>query len=134
MDYAATYSNVYVRYYASDMVLSIDSNAAYLVLPNTRSRIAGYFQLNDHPQQVEHPDINRAILVECKTIRYVVSSAAEAETVGIFHNAQVVIPIRYILQQLGHPQPPTPIKTDNSIATGFIHNNIHQKKSKSQNM
>jgi hypothetical protein len=87
MDYAATYPNVYVRYYASDMVLSIDSNVAYLVLPNTRSRIAGYFQLNDHPQWVEHPDVNRVILIECKTIRHVVLSAAEAETAGIFHNA-----------------------------------------------
>ena len=43
MDYAATYPNVYVRYYTSDMVLSIDSDAAYLVLPNARSRITGYF-------------------------------------------------------------------------------------------
>ena len=87
MDYAATYPNVYVRYYASDMVLLIDSNAAYLVLPNTRSRIAGYFQLNDYPQRVEHPDVNGVILVECKTIRHIISLVAEAKTVGIFHNA-----------------------------------------------
>ena len=134
MDYAATYPNVYVRYHASDMVLTIDSDAAYLVLPNARSRIAGYFQLNDDPIRVKHPDINGAILVECKALRHVVSSAAEAETAGVFHNAQVAIPIRYILQQLGHPQPPTPIKTDNSTATGFVHNNIHQKRSKSWDM
>ena len=43
MDYAATYPNIYVQYYVSDMVLLIDSDAAYLVLPNARSRIAGYF-------------------------------------------------------------------------------------------
>ena len=134
MDYAATYPNVYVRYHASDMVLTIDSDAAYLVLPNARSRIAGYFQLNDNPQRVSHPDVNGAILIECKALRHVVSSAAEAETAGVFHNAQVAIPIRHILEQIGHPQPPTPIKTDNSTATGFVHNNIHQKKSKSWDM
>ena len=31
MDYVATYPNAYTRYYASDMILNIDSNAAYLV-------------------------------------------------------------------------------------------------------
>ena len=49
MDYAATYPNVYMRYFTSDIVLSVDSNAVYLVLPNAKSRIAGYFQLNDYP-------------------------------------------------------------------------------------
>ena len=134
MDYAATYPNVYVRYHASDMVLMVDSDAAYLVMPNAKSRIAGYFQLNHHPKRIPHPDVNGAILVECKALKHVVSSAAEAETAGVFHNAQIAIPIRYMLEQLGHPQPPTPIKTDNSTATGFVYNNIHQKKSKSWDM
>ena len=44
MDYVATYPNTYVRYRASDMILTIDSDAAYLVAPKARSRIAGYFQ------------------------------------------------------------------------------------------
>ena len=37
MDYAATYPNIKVRYYASDMKLFVDSDAAYLVLPNAKS-------------------------------------------------------------------------------------------------
>ena len=134
MDYAATYPQVYVRFHASDMILAVDSDAAYLVMPNAKSRIAGYFQLNDHPDRIQHPDINGAILVECKALRNVMSSVAETETAGVFHNAQRAIPIRYILEQLGHAQPPTRIKADNSTTTGFIHNNIHQKKSKSWDM
>ena len=63
-----------------------------------------------------------------------VSSVAEAETGGVFYNAQVVIPIRILLHILGHPQPPTPIKTDNAITNDFIHDNIHQKRSKSWDM
>ena len=59
-----------------------------------------------------------------------VSSAAEAEVAGIYHNAQTSIPIWRALEALGHPQPPTPLKTDNTTATGFIHNNITMKKSK----
>ena len=134
LDYAATYPQVYIRYHATDMILRIDSDAAYLVMPNARSRIAGYFQMNDDPVRVPHPTINGAILVECKTLKHVVSSAAEAETAGVFHNAQKAIPIRYILEQLGHLQPPTPLKTDNSTALGFVKNNIHQKRSKSWDM
>ena len=120
-----------MRYHASDMVLMVDSDVAYLVIPNAKSRIAGYFQLNHHPKCILYPDVNGAILIECKALKHVVSSAAEAEIAGVFHNAQIAIPIRYMLEQLGHLQSPTLIKTDNSIATGFVHNNIHQKKSKS---
>ena len=134
MDYLHTYSNAYIRYYASDMILHIDSDAAYLVAPKARSRVAGYFQLTDHPNITRHPKLNGAILVECKTLRHVVSSAAEAEVAGIFHNATMAIPIRHFLKCLNHPQPPTPLKTDNSTANGFVHDNIHQKRSKSWDM
>ena len=134
MDYVATYPDTYIRFYASDMILNIDSDAAYLVAPKARSRVAGYFQLGSLPTSTQHPTLNGAVLVECKTLRHVVSSEAEAEIGGIFHNAQVAIPIRTLLRKLNHPQPPTLIKTDNATACGFIHDNIHQKRSKSWDM
>ena len=34
----------------------------------------------------------------------------------------------------GHQQSPTPIKSDNSTTTGFVNNNMHQKRSKSWDM
>ena len=46
-DYANTYKHTNVRFYACDMKLEVDSDAAYLVLPKARSRIAGYFRLLD---------------------------------------------------------------------------------------
>ena len=134
MDYLHIYPNDYLRYHASDMVLHIDSDAAYLVAPKARSRIAGYFYLSDHPNITKHPKLNGAVLVECKTLRHVVSSAAEAEVAGIFHNAGIAIHIRHFLKCLGHPQPPTPLKTDNSKATRFVYNNTHQKRSRSWDM
>ena len=134
MDYLHTYPNAYLRYYASNMVLHVDSDAAYLVAPKARSRVAGYFHLSDHPNVTKHPKLNGAILVECKTLRHVVSSSAEAEVAGIFHNAGMAVPIRYMLESLNHPQPATPLKTDNSTATGFVYDNIHQKRSKSWDM
>ena len=61
-------------------------------------------------------------------------SAVEAEIAGIFYNAQTAITFRTILEALNHTQPSTPIKTDNTTTTGFIHNNVHQKRSKSWDM
>ena len=133
LDYAATYPHIIVRYYASDIVLAINSDAAYLVLPNAKSRIAGYYYLtSDLINDV--PPINAPVLVICKTLKHVVSSAAEAKTAGVFTNAQIALPIRHTLEALGHPQPPTPIKTDNSTVIGFVNNNIQQKRSKSWDM
>ena len=90
--------------------------------------------MSDHPDKTPHPTLNGAILVECKTLQHVVASAAEAEIAGIFHNAQVALEIICILEVLNHPQPPTPIKTDNSTANSFIHDKIQQKRSKSWDM
>ena len=49
MDYLHTHPDAYIRYHASDMFLYVDSDAAYLVAPKARSRIAGYFYMSDHP-------------------------------------------------------------------------------------
>ena len=43
MNYLATYPNAKIRFYSMDMQLHIDSDAAYLVAPKARSRIAGFY-------------------------------------------------------------------------------------------
>ena len=134
IDYAATYSNTSVRFYASDMVLEVDSDASYLVLPKARSRYAGYFRMLHKKNKPNRHIHNGAILIECKTIRHVVSSAAEAETKGVFQNAKIVVALQHLLHQMNHPQPPTTINTDNSTTVGFVKNNIQMKKSKSWDM
>ena len=106
---AATYPNAILRFHTSGMVLHADSDAAYLVMPKARSGIAGYFYMNDHPEVVFPPKLNALVLVECKTLRHVVTSSAEAETGGLFYNAQTIFPIREMLATLNHPQPPTPM-------------------------
>ena len=133
MDYANTYPNVFLRYYASDMQLHIDTDEAYLVLPKAKSRIAGYYcLLKNNTKQYDH---NGEILIECRTLHNIVSSAAEAETHGVFQNAKQSIPIRYILDQIGHKQlQPTPIKTDNSTSAGYVNKNMQMKKSKTWDM
>ena len=140
MDYLDTYPNAVLQFSKSDMILYVDSDAAYLVLPKARSRIAGHFYLGNQPSPAPttpNPEsTNAPIHTACKRLRNVVSSAAEAETGGIFYNSQYAIPIRRILDVLGHKQPVsgTPFKTDNSTAIGFIRSNIKLKCSKAWDM
>ena len=42
LDYVATHPNAFIRYYTSDMVLHVESDAAYLVVPQAKSCIAGF--------------------------------------------------------------------------------------------
>jgi hypothetical protein len=72
---------------------------------------------------------NGAINVLCSIMREVVASAAEEELAALFHNGKEANPIRIILQELGHEQPPTPIQTNNSTATGIANDSIKQKRS-----
>ncbi len=117
------------------MILNVDSDAAYLVLPKARSRIAGYFYLSNAPSStMTDPPLNGAITVECSALRNVVSSAAEAETGGIFKNGQKAVAIREDLIAIGHPQPPTPLKTDNRTSRDIITSLCKPKKSKSWDM
>ena len=46
----------------------------------------------------------------------------------------MAVPIRRILIELQHKQSPTPIRTDNTTAKGFVYDNIHKKRSKSWDM
>ena len=131
LDYAATYPNPKLRFYASDMILHVDSDAAYLVLPNAKSRYAGYFYLSDMPPAHgdPNPKLNAPIHINCRIFRNTLSSSSECETGGVFFNCQEAIPIRISLEALNHPQPATPVKTDNSVAFSFSHANIRQRKS-----
>ena len=135
LDYANTYQDVFVRYYASDMQLHVDTDAAFLVLPKARSRIAGYYRLLRHTDSPHFKDDNGPFYILCKTLRSVVTSAAEAETHGVFHNAKKTIPIVHTLTHMGHKQKqPTPIRADNSTAVGFVNRNMQMKQSKTWDM
>ena len=58
------------------------------------------------------------------------ASAAEAEIRGLFMNSREDVPERTTLIDLGHPQPPTPLKTDNSTADIILNVTVKQKCSK----
>ena len=123
MDYLATYPNAVLRYWAGDMQLYVESDAAYLVLPGAKSHIAGYYILSNTTNK-ERPS---PIFIECEAIRHVVCSAAEAETHGLFVNCQNAIVIRNALTGLGHNQKRTIVKTDNTTNEGFVTKTMKEK-------
>ena len=133
MDYLATYPNAKLRFYEGNMKLHVKTKAAFLVLQNAQSHVAGHFYLSAFPMlnKVYPHHHNAPILTECHILKNVVSSAAKAECGGIFHNCQVAIGVRNALEGMGHPQGKTKVITDYSTATSLVHSAVHKKRSKS---
>ena len=132
MDYLHTYPNGVIRYHASDMILKIESDAAYLVQPKARSRAAVHFHLG----WLNSNRVNGAVDILCLTIKNVVSSVAEAETGAIYIGGKHACPMRAALEEMGHKQPNTgsPFATDNNTAQGILNSKMRQKLSKSFDM
>ena len=130
MDYLHTHPYSVIQFHASDMILYIKSDAAYLVLPQARSRVTIIFYLINATSK--RPPLNGDIQVICKILQNIVSSAAEAETGGIFISGQQAVPIITYLSELNHPQPAcgNRTSTDNSTAKGVLTANLRQKLSK----
>ena len=78
--------------------------------------------------------MNGIVHMVCKILRNVMASSAEAELVSLFVNAQDAAPIRTKSIEMNHPQPPTPIKVDNSTVVGIANEFIKQKMSKAMAM
>jgi hypothetical protein len=66
-------------------------------------------------------------------IKNVVDSVAESEVGACFQNTQSGAPLIITLIELGHKQPETPLRTDNSTAFGTLNETI-KKRSKAMDM
>ena len=62
------------------------------------------------------------------------SSAVVAELAALFINARAILRLQVTCKELGHPQPATPLRTDNSTASGIINGTFVQDRSKAINM
>jgi hypothetical protein len=67
-------------------------------------------------------------------LKHVMSSAAEAEIGAALINAKEGAVLRTTLEELGHKQPPTPMETDNTTATGYSNGTIKLKRTKAMDM
>jgi hypothetical protein len=79
------------------------------------------------------PPNNGPILTTVQIIKAIMSLAAEAEVGALYINCREAVPACHTLKFMGHPQPPTPMQTDNTTALGIVNDNII-KKLKSMDM
>jgi hypothetical protein len=132
MDYLVTHPGVTIRYHTSDMILHIHSDAPYLSVYHAHIRLGGLFYCGDKPPNADK--LNSSILNSAAVIKNVVASAAESEVGACFQNAQSGAPLRVTFTELGHQQPATPLRMDNSTAFGIMNETIKQKRSTATDM
>jgi hypothetical protein len=132
LDYLATHPDATICYHASDTILHIHSDASYLSVSNARIRLGRLLFFGDKPPLED--TLNGSILNVAPVIKNMVASAAESEVGACFQNSQSGAPLRVTLTELGHIQPGTPPRTDNSTDCGILNERIKQKRSKAMDM
>jgi hypothetical protein len=131
LDYVASQEEAVVTFRASKMILAVHSDASYLCESGARSRAGGHFFMTNDSKNMDN---NGAVLTVAQIIKAVMSSAAEAELGALYINAREAVHIRTILEELGHPQPPTPVQTDNATAEGVVNGKVIPKRTKAMDM
>ena len=81
------------------------------------------------PYQVEW-----SIFTLCAILRFVIASAAEAKLGGLILNCKEGMIFCLTLEELGHPQPKTPIHCNNATAVGIINNTVKWQRLHSMEM
>eukprot|EP00957_Ditylum_brightwellii_P037015 2802628-Ditylum_brightwellii.AAC.1 len=127
LDYVVTYPNAILWFLTSEMIMVAHTDASCLSEKNAKSRAADHFHLTTK-DYMEFS--NGAILTLSPIIKYVVALASEAELVALFCTVREAVPLRIILEELGHPQPPTPLTMDNNTVHGLSIGKMVYKRSK----
>ncbi len=116
-----------ITFNASKMILAIHSDVGYANEKKLRSRAGGHFFLSNDDK---FPPNNGTILTTATIIKAVMSSAAEAELGALYINAKEAVYLQQRIDAMGHPQPRTPIQTDNTTAKGVINKKYNRNAPK----
>jgi hypothetical protein len=127
LDYLSTNPTAIIQYYPSSMQVAIKSDASYLLVSKARSWAAGFFYLTSNQGLSNSSPYNGPIHVYCCFMKEVLSSAAKAEPVALFHNSKEACPLQIALTEMGHPQNATTLSTDNSTAAGISNSTVKQR-------
>ena len=99
------------------MIIAAHSDAGFHNESKVRSRVGAHIFLSeDNP--ITH--WNGHILSISQVIKFVMTSASEAELAALYKTAQKLLPMRQTLIEMGNPQPLTPIHTDNTTAESVV--------------
>jgi hypothetical protein len=112
------------------MILNVHSNVFYLSAPNACSCAGGYFFLGSTLRDGSLIQINGAVQGPCTILKLVAASTTKAELGALLINAQDAKVIKLVLEELGRPQPPTPVHIDNTTTVGIVNNTMKQQQSR----
>ena len=110
------------------------SDASHSNEPKARSTAGGHYFLGNNPRDNQPIFLNGATHSLCQILKFVASSAAEAELGSLFLNAKKGKEMITTLTEMGHPQPPVPIHVDNSTTVGIANKTIKQQRSRAMEM
>ena len=116
------------------MVLNIHSDASSSSERGAKSRSAGHYFLGWKPRDNATIRLNGAIYTLCNIMKFVASSADEAELGVLFMNAREGLIIQLTLEELGHPQPSTPMHCDIATASGIANGSVKRQRSRAMEM
>ena len=114
--------------------MNIHSDASYLSEPNSRSRACGHFFLGWLPVDGQPIRLNGVFHMLCLILLFVVASAAEAKLGALFLNCKEGMIFQLVLEDLGHPQPKTPVHCNNATAAGIAKNSTKRQCSRAMEM
>jgi hypothetical protein len=110
------------------MILNIHSNA------KAHSRACGHFFMGWTPDPTKSIKLNGPFFTLCAILQSIVASAAKAKLGAFFLNCKQATIFQLTPEEMGHPQPPTPINYDNSTAVGIANTTVKWQCSCSMEM
>ena len=123
MNYLIIHPEATLHYHPRNIKLYIETDSAYLVLPEAQSRVAAYLYLGDkYKTLTKKSSLNEEVHVLCRIIPNAVFIASKAETEGIYSGTKEVVPIINAFEEMGYSlySSSVPITTDSITAHGIL--------------
>jgi hypothetical protein len=127
LDYPAMYPDATICFRASNMIMNVNSDASYLSKSDARSWACRHFFMGWSPKNRDSIKLNGAFFTLCAILRFIVASAAEAKLGTLFLNCKEGMIFCLTLEELGHPQPKTPIHCNHATAVGIANSTVKQQ-------
>jgi hypothetical protein len=109
------------------MILKVHLDASYNSEPKACSRAGEHFNMGN--RDTNNDTTQGTVLATTTIMNSVLALASEAKIGALFENTRKATLLRTTLEEMGYPQPPTPVQTDNSTACGIANDNIKQQRS-----
>ena len=109
LDYMISKPDPSITFVKSDTQLWIVSDASYLSVSKSRSRVGSFHFLGNVPNNIQllsqqQKFLNTPIHIEASILKPIVSAASEAEIAAGYVNAHKAIPLRIALLDMGYPR------------------------------